>query len=132
MDQMSRGSPWVRKLLEWAWRQQKPITSTVERNLAEANFDVNKVSGHIWEYLVLNMGEKQERFRTSVEASMESGRGLELWRLLLDEFDSQALTVAKQKSAMLLNPTTSKNIDTFEHDLEKWLEMGADIENIPE
>ena len=130
MDQMSRGRPWVRKLIEWARKQQAPIMSTIERDHAQANFDVNKVSGHIWDYLVRKMGEKQERFRTSVEAAMGSGRGLELWRIILDEFDSQAMTAAQQKSQTFLNPTTSNHMDTFEHDLEKWLEMGADIENI--
>ena len=129
-DQMQRQRPWINKLLEWARKQQKPITSEIEQGLAEASFNVNEASQHIWDFLVIHIGEKQQRFRNNIEATLEPGRGLELWRLLLDEFDSQALAVARQKNKGFMDPRQTKGIDTLEHDLDKWLELGAEIENV--
>ena len=47
-DQMQRQRPWINKLIEWARKQQKRITTEIERGLAEASFNVNEASLHIW------------------------------------------------------------------------------------
>ena len=43
-DHMTRGRPWLGKLLDWAKTLKSPMTLETKRNLEEASFDVEMVS----------------------------------------------------------------------------------------
>ena len=38
--------------------------------------------------------------------------------------------MARQKNTGFMDLRETKGIDTLEHDLDKWLELGAEIENV--
>ncbi len=54
------------------------------------------------------------------------GRGLELWRALSDEFDSQAADMLDAKMKLYPSPARASNIDDLDVNLDEWEQIGRD------
>ena len=50
-------------------------------------------------------------------------RGLELWRSLSDEFDSQAAQMLNAKMKLYQNPVRARNMDDLEDKFNKWEQL---------
>ena len=133
-DQMkshiARGRPWLVNLLEWAKNQKHPITVEKERGLEDAQFNVETVSATLYDFIGIQLGESMTylRKRTVVNTGHEN-RGLELWRLLLDEFDNQAHNVIQGMIPDYTEPKQTKSLSTLEKDLDAWTQLGRKIES---
>ena len=133
-DQMrghiARGRPWLGKLLDWARNMKSPITVETERNLVEASFDVATVSEVLHDFIVIKLGENMMYLKQRVISSAGAeNRGLELWRLLLNEFDCQTHSVILALINQWSQPDQTRSLSTLQKYLDSWIELGMNIES---
>ena len=129
-DHMTRGRPWLGKLLDWAKNMKSPITVESEGNLEEASFDVEMVSETLHYFISSKMGENMMYLKQRVISSAgAANRGLEFWRLLLNEFDCQTHSAIQALINQWSQPDQTKSVNTLQKDLDSWIELGRKIES---
>ena len=120
-------------LMEWARTHKGVITEATEEmktsgfgGTEEVNFgiDVKEFSRKLYNFLCKWLGNTMEG---RIDRSQE--RGLELWRSLSDEFDSQAAQMLNAKLKLYQNPVRARGMDYIEDKFNNWeqhdRELGA-------
>ena len=67
--------------------------------------------------------------KKNVESLVGPKRGLELWRRVLEDYGSQAYSVAQGGAIIFTTQTQTKDNGTLDKDLDTWIEIGMVIEN---
>ena len=114
------------KLMEWA-RMQKGVINEDPYDFGgtEGNkfgIDVKEFSRKLYYFLCKWLGNTMEG---RIDRCQE--RGLELWRSLSDEFDSQAAQMLNAKMKLYQNPVRARGMDDLEDKFNKWEQLDREL-----
>ena len=110
------------RLMEWA-RIQKIVINENPHDFGgteETKFGINvkEVSRKLYNFLCRWLGNTMEG---RIDKCQESG--LELWRSLSDEFDSQAAQMLNAKMKLYQNPVRTRNMEDLKDKFSKWEQL---------
>ena len=81
-------------------------------------------------FISSKMGENMMYLKQRVISSAgAANRGLEFWRLLLNEFDCQTHSAIQALINQWSQPDQTKSLNTLQKDLDSWIELGRKIES---
>ena len=114
------------KLMEWARIQKDVINENPHDFLGteETKFgiDVKEFSRKLYNFLCKWLGNTMEG---RIDRCQE--RGLELWRSLSDEFDSQAAQMLNAKMKLYQNPVRTRGMEDLEDKFNKWEQLDREL-----
>ena len=117
-------------LMEWA-RTQKDVITEAREELKTSGFggtearlgiDVKEFSRKLYNFLCKWLGHSMEG---RIDRAQE--RGLELWRSLSDEFDSQAGQILCAKMKLYQNPVRARGMDDLEQKFNNWEQLDREL-----
>ena len=84
--------------------------------------DINEFSKKFYQFLCSKLGK-------SMESRMDraQGRGLELWRSLNDEYNSQAGHMLDAKMKLYPNPVRATGMSDLEDKFNSWEQLGREL-----
>ena len=113
------------ELIEWARSQKETITENIEVSNAEAakfGLDVRQFSRKLYNLLCSWLGKTMDG-----RIDRAKGSGLELWRSLSDEFDSQAGEMLNAKMQLYQHPVRARTIDELESRFNEWEQLEVEL-----
>jgi hypothetical protein len=115
------------KLIDWARQQTSAITEQEEdKHVKEVagkfGLDIKEFSRKFYNFICNKLGKTMES-----RMDRAQGGGLELWRALNDEYNSQAAQVLDAKMKLYQNPQRATNMDDLENKLNDWEQLARDI-----
>ena len=120
--------PQVTKVLDWAEARTSQITADIEKE-AEAvlgGYDIEQVSGILFVALQETLSD---RLRMTKPQLAGAGRGLELWRILVKEFEAPDQPVVQRElQKRWAYPSRCKSAEELQVMLPQWEVWGREIE----
>ena len=88
------------------------------------------VNEMLHDFILSKMGENMMHLRQRVISSAGAeSRGLEFWRVLLNESDCQTHSVIQVLINQWNQPEQTKSLNALQKDLDSWIELGRNIES---